>query len=376
MSELLKWFDENKDRIHEIFKTLHSMPEPGFNEFKTSDFLAGELGHCGYEVRRDFAGTAVLGVKRGRETGPCVCLRGEMDALTFTIDGETRHIHACGHDANCTEVLSAAIAAAETGFPERGTLIILFQPCEEGMKGAKAVIESGALTGVDYMFATHLRPAAEMRRGACPAVLHGAMTLAELKVHGKSAHGARPHEGVNAAIAAARIVDGVSRVDTSGGAPCSMKATRIITGDGSLNIIPAECCVYFDMRAQTNERMDALKARLSEIAQTAAGEMGAAVELSYIGGVPAAIPSKEAEEHARTAIMRVFGAALYHPPITTAGGEDFHYYPLLMPGVRTTVFGFGADMKDGLHNPNMSFDDSILPTAAKTLAAAVEDILK
>lgn len=376
MSELLKWFDENEERIYGIFNTLHGIPEPGFEEKQTSAFLAGELERCGYEVHRDFAGTAVLGIKRGREAGACVCLRGEMDALTFTIDGEKKHIHACGHDANCTEVLSAAIAAAETGFPEKGTLMILFQPCEEGMKGAKAVIESGVLAGVDYMFATHLRPAGEIRRGACPAVLHGAMTLAELKVHGKSAHGARPHEGVNAVIAAARIVDAVSRVDTSGNVPCSMKATRFTTGEGSLNIIPAESYVYFDMRAQTNERMDWLKAQLREITKQVSDDMGASAELTFMGGVPAAIPSVEAEEYAKAAILRVFGEELYCPPITTAGGEDFHYYPLMIPGVRTTVFGFGADLKEGLHNPNMSFDHSILPYAAKTLAAAVEDILK
>ena len=136
MTDKLEWFRENEARIYHYFDTLHAIPEPGFQEVKTSAFLAGELRRLGYAVQDSFARTAVLGTLETGQSGPVVCLRADMDALTFTVDGETKHIHACGHDANCTEVLAAAAAAAETGFLKHGTLKVLFQPCEETMQGA------------------------------------------------------------------------------------------------------------------------------------------------------------------------------------------------------------------------------------------------
>lgn len=375
MPELSNWFQKNEDWIYRCFHTLHAMPEPGFQEVKTSAFLAQELSRLGYAVKRDFAGTAVLGTLETRRSGPVVCLRSDMDALTFTIEGQTRQIHACGHDANCTEVLAAAAAAAEQGLPARGTLKVLFQPCEEGMKGALRVIESGVLNDVEYLFGTHLRPASELKEGACPAIYHGAMTVARVTVHGRSAHGARPYEGINAVITGAGIVQAVAELDPGDDVPCSIKATCFETADGSVNIIPAQAALFFDLRAQTNERMEFLKDRLHQITRRITGQSGATYELDYVAGVPAAEVSGEAMACAQRAICEVYGRELCHAPVVTAGGEDFHFYTRRMPGLRATVLGFGADMQKGLHHPDMSFDLHVLPRAAQVLAGVVKDIL-
>ena len=375
MTDRLEWFRENEARIYRYFDTLHAIPEPGFQEVKTSAFLAGELRRLGYAVQDSFARTAVLGTLETGQSGPVVCLRADMDALTFTVDGETKHIHACGHDANCTEVLAAAAAAAETGFLKHGTLKVLFQPCEETMQGALSVLESGVLNDVDYMFGTHLRPARELESGACPAVLHGAMAVARIAVHGRSAHGARPYEGINAVTAGARIVDAVTKLSPKDETPCSIKATRFETAEGSVNIIPAEATIFFDIRAQTNACMDWLKEQLLRITERIAKETGAGCELCYTGGVPAAEASQEAIAYAEKAIRRVCGGQC-HEPVITAGGEDFHFYTRHIPGLRASVLGFGAHMKEGLHQPKMSFDRSVLPVAAEVLACVAETIMK
>ena len=375
MEHFFDWFETNKLWIYSCFERLHSMPEAGFQEWNTSRFIAETLEKHGWEVKRGFAQTAVLGVRRGKLPGPSVCLRADMDALSFTIDGVERCVHACGHDANMTQVLAVAAAAGDCEFPERGVFMILFQPCEEGMKGALAVAKSGVLDGVDYLLGTHLRAASELESGACPAILHGAAVSARVRVYGKAAHGARPREGINAVTAGAEIVTRVSRVEGKDETPFSIKATRFSTAPGSVNTIPAETEVFFDLRAQTNIRMDELKQSLQDIANEVCAACGAKAEVEFMGGVPAAEVSPETMEAAAEAIRTVYGSEGLHEPIVTPGGEDFHFYTQQIPGLKATVLGFGAGMCGGLHDPNMTFEHEVLPTAAKTLATTVNILL-
>lgn len=372
MEPFLDWFASNEDWVYRTFETLHGMPERGFQEVMTSAFLSDTLRGLGWEVRNGFAGTAVLGVKRGREAGPCVCLRADMDALTFTIDGAAVCIHACGHDANMTEVLSVAAAAAAADFPRKGTLMVLFQPCEEEMRGALSVIKSGVLRDVDYLIGTHLRPAAELANGACPAIIHGAMQVARVLVHGRAAHGARPHAGVNAVAIGAEIVHRAAQIARTDDTPFSVKATRFSTAPGSVNVIPAEAELWFDLRGQTNACMADICSSLETLALETAAKCNAKAEILYEGGVPAAEVSDEALAAAGEAISDTFGKSGLHAPVVTAGGEDFHFYTRELPNIKATVLGFGADMKCGLHDPDMTFDHRVLPLAARCLAKTAE----
>ena len=375
MKAFSDWFNQNTDWIYNTFKKLHSLPEAGFCEFKTSEFIAGILGTHGWEVKRNFAQTAVLGIRRGDAPGPCVCLRSDMDALTFTLDGKSKCIHACGHDANMTEVLAVAAAASDCGFPEKGTLMVLFQPCEEGMMGALSVVKSGVLKDVDYLIGTHLRPSLELTTGACPAIIHGAMTVAKVTVHGKSAHGGRPKEGINAVTIGSEIVVNVAGIERTDGTPFSIKATRFNTAQGSVNIIPAEVEICFDIRAQTNTCMEELKCELQSICEAACSKYGAVMNIEYTGGVPAAELSPELIDAASDAIRRVYGNDGLHSPVVTPGGEDFHFYTREIPEIKATVLGFGAKMQNGLHNPDMTFDIKVLPLAARTLGETINILI-
>ena len=127
---------------------------------------------------------------KGQEPGPVFAVRADMDALVFTINGQDQTKHACGHDANCTMVLSAALEIAKIGI-KRGTLKIVFQPAEEVLGGAKALLNSGLLNDIEEMIGIHLRPIQEAGMGqATPALCHGASYVVKAKVKGLASHGA------------------------------------------------------------------------------------------------------------------------------------------------------------------------------------------
>ena len=134
--------------VVEIWRDLHKPPELGFEENKTSAYLAEALEKLGFAVTRGVGKTGVIGVIRGAEPGPVLMLRADMDALPFrNDDGSIEAVHACGHDSHCAMVLAAASELA--GRVRRGTLKILFQPGEETLHGALEVLKSGAVDDVD-----------------------------------------------------------------------------------------------------------------------------------------------------------------------------------------------------------------------------------
>ena len=134
--------------VVEIWRDLHKTPELGFEEEKTSAYLAEALEKLGYAVTRGVGKTGVMGVIRGAEPGPVLMLRADMDALPLrNDDGSIEAVHACGHDSHCAMVLAAASELA--GRVRRGTLKILFQPGEETLHGALEVLKSGAVDDVD-----------------------------------------------------------------------------------------------------------------------------------------------------------------------------------------------------------------------------------
>lgn len=136
--------------VVEIWRDLHKTPELGFEEKKTSAYLAEALEKLGYAVTRGVGKTGVMGVIRGAEPGPVLMLRADMDALPFrNDDGSIEAVHACGHDSHCAMVLAAASELA--GRVRRGTLKILFQPGEETLHGALEVLKSGAVYDEDLV---------------------------------------------------------------------------------------------------------------------------------------------------------------------------------------------------------------------------------
>lgn len=366
----------NVNAVLDTYQTLHAMPEVGFQEHKTAAYLAGELKAAGFSVKTGVGGTGVIGSFDSGKPGPVVMLRADMDALAHTIDGVEKCVHSCGHDAHSAMVLTAAKILKETGIP-CGRLQILFQPAEEKLTGALAVIRDGALEGVDMVFGIHLRPQQEARTGqATPALYHGASYMAEATIEGLTAHGARPHLGVNAIDAAAAVVQAVNSIRINPVVPCTVKATKLQAGGAALNVIPDRAEMSFDLRAQQNSVMDELIAKLTQAVENVPAGIGAKGVINIKGGVPAAEYSEDMISVAREAIQSVLGPAGVLAPIVTPGGEDFHFFIKHYPAIKAGYIGLGCDLKPGLHHPAMSFDLNALPNGVKILMAVVNRTLK
>lgn len=362
-------------RVEELYRILHGMPELGLQEVKTAAFLAGQLRSAGYDVQTGVGGTGVVGVLRGAKPGLVLALRADMDALKHIVDGQERAIHSCGHDAHSAMVLCAAEQAAKRGL-DAGTLKILFQPAEEVLLGAKALVDAGAIADVDAMVGIHLRPEQEARKGqATPALCHGSSARIETTIEGTAAHGGRPHLGVNAIDAAAAVVNAVNAIHMNPVVPSSIKATKLLAGGGATNVIPDKAEMAIDVRAQRNDVVRELLAKAEAAIGNAAASVGAKATTRIKTGPPAAEYNEELIELAREAIVAVLGKWGLLPPIITPGAEDFHFYVQRKPALKATYIGLGCDLTPGLHHPAMRFDVGSLIHGVNILGCVVDKVL-
>jgi amidohydrolase len=366
---------ETKTRVIERYTTLHGMPEVGGEEIRTAAFLAEQLTLAGYEIQTGIGGTGVAGILRGDKPGPTLALRADMDALHHIVNGKECAIHSCGHDAHSAMVLCAAEEAAQKGLAA-GTLKILFQPAEEKLTGALGVIDDGAIDDVDAIVGIHLRPGQEAKLGqATPALYHGASYIMEASIEGITAHGARPHLGVNAIDAAAAVVNAINAIRMNPVVPCSIKVTKLLAGGAALNAIPDKANLAMDLRSQDNGLMDELIEKARRAIENAAASVGAKATVTVKGGVPGAEYSEEMVELAREAIVQVLGKEGLLPPITTPGGEDFHFFVKHKPSIKAGYIGLGCDLSPGLHHPEMKFDTGALDNGVNILLYIIQRMI-
>ncbi len=363
------------ERVQQIWECLHAMPEVGFEEVKTSAYLAEALQKAGYQVTTGLAGTGVVGVLDSGKPGPTLGLRADMDALAHEVDGTPCAIHSCGHDAHSAMVLAVAEEMAKTGLG-KGRLKIIFQPAEEKLFGALRMIEAGAIDDVDYLLGIHLRHVQEAKlHQATPALYHGASYILEGVVTGAPAHGARPHLGVNAIDAAAAVVQAVNAIHVNPVVPATAKVTKFQAGGAALNAIPDKAIIAVDARAQQNDIMDELIGKIKRAVEGAAASVGAVGSINVSGGCPAAEYDPEMIALASEAIVATLGQEALLAPITTPGGEDFHYYVKHKPAMKVGYIGLGADLTPGLHHPAMRFDQAALTDGVNILLYAVNKLL-
>lgn len=354
--------------LQEVYNFLHQHPEGSWQEQATTAYLQRQLAQLGYQTITFPDCTGVIG--EAGEGEVTVALRTDIDALGYREGEKTKYIHACGHDAHMAMVLTAAAALREN--PVNCRLKIICQPAEEVGAGALRLVAKGVVDDVDYLFGVHLRPGQELAGGlAAPAIQNGAACMLRGEIRGRSAHGARPHLGINVIEVAAQLVQLLQGLHWNPLQPASIKMTGLWAGNQSANIIPDRADFTLDVRAQTNQHMQELLDKINHLAGGLAALSGAEITLRREADTPAAEVSAAAQEIMARAIRATLGEQGLALPVLTPGAEDFHYYTRLRPQLKATMLGLGCNLEPGLHHPEMTFDTNYLLAGAEILARAV-----
>ncbi|MBG9543171.1 amidohydrolase [Cytobacillus firmus] len=362
--------EEIKPALDQVFNHLHENPEVSWREFETTEYLQKFLEYRGFRVQL-FGDCTGLVVEVGGGS-PCVALRADMDALWQEVDGKFQANHSCGHDAHMTMGVGAMLLLQKAGFPKKGKLKFIFQPAEEKGTGALKMIEHGVLDDVDYLYGVHLRPIQEIRDGeASAAIYHGAARFLTGEIIGEDAHGARPHLGQNAIEIGASFIHEIKNIHLDPMVPYTAKMTKFHAGSDSGNIIPGKASFSLDLRAQTNEVINALSEKIETITEYLSKLYGVKITLETKANVAAAEVDEEAQHFLEKAIIDVLGAGQLREPIVTSGGEDFHFYTLKKPNIKAAMLGLGCDLQPGLHHPDMTFNREAIYSGVEILARAV-----
>ncbi|GGA65669.1 M20 peptidase aminoacylase family protein [Ornithinibacillus halotolerans] len=355
---------ELKPLLKEVFNYLHAHPEVSWKEYGTTEYIKELLEgkDCHITTFQDTTGL-VVDIGSGK---PVVAIRADMDALWQEVDGEFKANHSCGHDAHMTIVLGALFSLLEEDKKGKGTYRFIFQPAEEKGDGALTFVDKGVVDDVDFLYGLHLRPIQELSHGQfAPAIKHGASWSLHGTITGDDAHGARPHLNANAIQVGSEFFQHLNNIYLDPMIPHSVKMTSFHAGGESTNIIPGSATFSIDMRAQTNEAMEELYAKVKRIATMLSNYHEVDIQLSIEASVAAAVINEEASALMEEAIIDSIGKDHLVPMLTTTGGDDFHFYTIKKPTLKATMLAVGCDLEPGLHHPDMQFNHDIIePTVA------------
>ncbi len=368
-------------------RDIHAHPELGFEEHRTADLVAGKLASFGIEVHRGLGKTGVVGILKVGNSTRRLGLRADMDALPIheanTFEHRSQHpgvMHACGHDGHTTMLLGAARYLAETREFD-GTVHFIFQPAEEGIGGAKAMVDEGLFEKFpcDSIFGMHNRPSLPVGQFAVksgPMMAGGAFF--DIKVTGKGAHGARPETGVDAALVAAHIAVALQSIVSRNLAPVDtavLSVTKIHAGD-AYNVIPQTAALGGTVRAFSREVMVMIEARMKRVAASTAEAFGASAEVDFRNlFAPTVNNPAEADYAARICTELVGADKVNRNPALVMASEDFSYMLERVPGCYINIGNGSVEGGCEVHNPAYDFNDAALPLGAAFFVRLVESKL-
>ena len=365
-------------------RDLHAHPELGFEETRTSDLVAAKLAAFGCEVHRGLGKTGVVGTLRAGASPRSVGLRADMDALPIEEVGACEHrsrhqgkMHACGHDGHTTMLLGAARYLAETRNFD-GTVHFIFQPAEEGMGGATAMVEDGLFEKFpcDAIFGMHNRPGLPIGHFAVRAgPMMAAGAFFDIRVTGKGAHGARPETGIDPVIVAAHIAIALQTIVSRNAPPVEtavLSVTKIHGGD-AYNVIPQTAELAGTVRAFSRDVMALIEASMRRIAKGVAEAFGATAEVDFRFLFPPTVNDAREAEFAAGICAGLVGAQNVerNPPLIM-GSEDFSLMLEKVPGCYINIGNGVGEGGCEVHNPAYDFNDAALPLGASFFARLVE----
>jgi amidohydrolase len=364
-----------------IRRHLHARPELSFQEHATAAYIAERLEEWGIEVRRNIAGTGVIGVVRGASPGRTLCLRADIDALPIQeAEGpayRSQHagvMHACGHDAHTAMVLAAGRALHMLRGDWKGTVLLLFQPGEEKIPGgASLVLKEGVLNAlaVEAIIGQHVTPELEVGKvGFHAGPFMASSDELYLTVKGKGGHAAAPEKLIDPIILTARLLITLKEEFEAWrkNEPVVMAFGRVIA-DGATNVVPDQVQIAGTLRTFDERLREELHGWLPRRAQEICAAQGGACETEVRRGYPVLVNDPELTGRWRKAAVELLGADQVVDMPQRMGSEDFAFYTQVMPGgfFRLGTGAPGKGAAPGLHTPTFNIAEESLAIGAAVM---------
>ena len=358
----------NTAHLVALRRDLHANPELGFAEHRTAGIVADFLTALDIEVHRGIGKTGVVGVLRCGTSSRIIGLRADMDALPMDDAGsqawqsqQPGRCHACGHDGHTAMLLGAAEALAHSRDFD-GTVVFIFQPAEEGLAGAKAMIDDGLFTRFpcEAVYAVHNWP--ELPLGTARTRAGPIMAAADrfdITVKGGGGHAAQPHLSPDTLLATSELVVQLNTIVARAVDPCEpalLTVTRI-NGGFSHNMIPAQATITGTVRTFSPVVQDVIEKRLREMAEHVTAAQGLKAEVVYNRYYPATVNSAQEASLALRAAERV-GLKTSEAPKPALTSEDFSFMLQAVPGA---YLWLGSAQSRPLHHSAYDFNDDVMP---------------
>lgn len=370
-----------KEDLTAIRHDFHAHPELGFEEVRTSGIVVEKLKSWGIETHTGIGKTGVIGVLKGKGPGKTIGLRADMDALPIHEQTNLPYsstnagvMHACGHDGHTTMLLGAARYLAETG-DFNGTAVFIFQPAEEGLGGAKAMLADGLFDRFpcDEIYGVHNRPNGVPNQiGIKPGVAMAAADFFDIEIKGKGSHAARPQASHDPILAAASLVQNLQSIVSRNMDPKDPVVLSItqIHGGAAYNVIPGDTALAGTVRCFSSEVREQVRKRIHDMAAglETSFEVEVTVEIRDVFDV--LINDDLLTQGFLEIAEEVMGAEnVVVEQHASTGSEDFADMMRVVPGAYFTV---GHSGTVSLHNESYFMDDQMLPVGASLYARIVE----
>ena len=369
-------------------RDIHAHPELGFEEARTSDVVAEKLQSFGLEVHRGLAKTGVVASLRVGNSPRAIGLRADMDALPIVEANEFDHrsredgkMHACGHDGHTVMLLGAARYLTQHQDFD-GCVHFIFQPAEEGLGGAKAMVEEGLFEQfpMEAVYGMHNSPGLPVGSFAIrPGPMMAGGAFFDISITGVGAHGARPESGIDPVVVAAQITMALQTIVSRNAMPQDTAVVSItqIHGGDAYNVIPQTAKLSGTVRVFSKDTMRLVEDNMRRIAKGVAEGLGAKAEVDFREVfVPLVNTVEETEICADVAASLVGEDNVNRRRPLIMASEDFSYMLEACPGAYINIGNGDQEGFCQVHNPRYDFNDEILALGSSYWVKLVETKLE
>lgn len=367
--------------VYKCREDLHKIPEGGFEEFKTSKYIKDKLTELNLTFE-SVVGTGVLAYIKGQNPERTLAFRTDIDGLSVTEESSylchsehKGYMHACGHDGHMSMMLGFAKWLSENPEKILDNILLIFQPAEEGPGGAEHIVKQGYLKkyGVDEIYGIHLYPVVEQGKyGLANGPMMAMTGEIDIDIKAKSAHGAQPHQGIDAIVIASQLMSSMQSIvsrNISPINPCVLTIGKMEAGERR-NVIAGSARLEGTIRAFDSAVYEQIKFRINELLKGFEVSYGVRCEVEIRDLYPPVVNDSRLFEQ----FIEINGednCILLEPQMIS---EDFSYYQEAVPGLFYFVGTYNESLEHvyPLHNSKFNFDDKVLLSGIESYVNIIE----